>query len=159
MLAYTDSDYARDLDDRRSTSGYVFMLNGGAVTWSSKKQPMVTLSTTEAEYVAAASCACQWLWMRQILENIHGNQGNSIKVMCNNSSTIKLAKNPVFHDRSTHIDVRYRFLRDLTRDEVIDLKYCGTREQLADIMTKPLKLELFEKFKEELGVKSAGEIN
>jgi hypothetical protein len=69
LVAYTDSDYAGDIDDR-STSGYVFLLSGGAVAWASKKQPVVTLSTTEAEFVAAASCACQCVWMRRLLEKI-----------------------------------------------------------------------------------------
>jgi hypothetical protein len=67
LVAYTDSDYVGDIDDRRSTSGYVFLLNGGAVSWASKKQPVVTLSTTETEFVAAASCACQCVWMQRIL--------------------------------------------------------------------------------------------
>ncbi|KAJ9547861.1 LOW QUALITY PROTEIN: hypothetical protein OSB04_020404 [Centaurea solstitialis] len=159
MVAYTDNNYARDLDDRRSTSGYVFMLSGGAVAWASKKQPMVTLSTTEAEYVAAAFCACQCLWMQQVLKQVGGIQSKCAKVMCDNSSTIKLARNPVFHGNSKHIEVRYHFLRELTRDEVIDLQHCGSKEQLVDIMTKPLRLELFEKLREALGVKAAEEIN
>ena len=70
LEAFTDSDYAGDLDDRRSTSRYVFMLSSCAVSWSSKKQPVVTLSTTEAEFIAAASCACQGVWMRRVLEKL-----------------------------------------------------------------------------------------
>ena len=96
MLAYTDSDYAGDLDDRKSTLGYVFMLSGGAVAWSLKKQPVVTLSTTEAEYVTAASCACQCIWLQQILKQIGGTQSKSVRVLCDNSSTIKLAKKSSF---------------------------------------------------------------
>lgn len=142
LLAYTDSDYAGDVDDRKSTSGYVFLLGGGAVSWSSRKQP-VTLSTTEAEFVAAGSCACQCVWMRRILERLGHSQDNCTVVLCDNSSTIKLSKNPVLHGRSKHIDVRFHFLRDLTRDGVVELKHCGTQEQVADIMTKPLKLEVF----------------
>ena len=129
------------------------------MAWSSKKQPVVTLSTTEAEYVAAASCACQCIWLQQILKQIGGTQKKSVKVLCDNSSTIKLAKNQVFHGRSKHIDVRFHFLRNLTKDEVIDMKHCGTSEQLADIMTKPMRLELFERFREALGVKSVEEVN
>lgn len=70
LISYTDSGYAGDIDDSRSTSGYVFMLSGGAVAWASRKQPIVTLSTTEAEYVAAATCACQAVWMKRILEEV-----------------------------------------------------------------------------------------
>lgn len=159
LMAYTDSDYAGDLDDRKSTSGYVFKLSGGAVAWASKKQPIVTLSSTEAEYVAAASCACQSIWMQRILKKIGGTQTDSIKIRCDNSSTIKLAKNPVFHGRTKHIGVRFHFLRNLTRDGSIDIEYCGTNEQVADIMTKPLKLDQFEKLREALGVRSSLGIN
>ncbi|XP_062013804.1 secreted RxLR effector protein 161-like [Rosa rugosa] len=97
LEAYTDSDYAGDLDDRRSTSGYMFLLSTGAVSWSSKKQPVVTLSTTEAEFIAAASCACQGIWMRRVLEKLGHAQNGSTTVYCDNSSTIKLSKNPVLH--------------------------------------------------------------
>ncbi|XP_052487930.1 secreted RxLR effector protein 161-like [Gossypium raimondii] len=96
LMAYTNSDYARDLSDRKSTSGYVFMLSGGAVAWASKKQPVVTLSTTEAEYVAAASCACQSVWMQRIWKQIKGTQSKPVKIFCDNSSTIKLAKSQSF---------------------------------------------------------------
>jgi hypothetical protein len=115
LIAYTDSDYAGDLTDRKSTSGYVFMLSGGAVSWSSKKQPIVTLSTTEAEFVAATACACQAVWMRRILEKLNHEQKGCTILMCDNSSTIKLSRNPIMHGRSKHIDVRFHFLRDLTR--------------------------------------------
>ena len=82
-----------------------------------------------------------------------------MKLMIDNKSAISLTKNPVLHGRSKHIDVRFHFLRNLTKDEVIDIEHCGTNEQLADIMTKPLRLELFEKFRAALGVNSAEEIN
>ncbi|XP_061996598.1 secreted RxLR effector protein 161-like [Rosa rugosa] len=85
LLAYTYSDYAEDTDDRKSTSGYVFVLSGGAVSWSSRKQLMVTLSTTEAEFVAAASCACQCVWMRRVLEKIGHSQDKCTTIMCDNS--------------------------------------------------------------------------
>ena len=105
LVAYTNSDYAGDVDDRKSTSGYMFLLSSGAVSWASKKQPIVTLSTTEAEFVAAAACASQVVWMRRVLEQIGQAQKENTIVMCDNSSTIKLSKNPVMHGRSKHIDV------------------------------------------------------
>ena len=103
LKAYTDSDYAGDLDERRSTSGYVFLLTEGFVSWSSKKQPVVTLSTTEAEFVAATFCACQGVWMRTVLDKLDHSQGKGTTMFCDNSSTIKLSKNPVLHGRSNHI--------------------------------------------------------
>lgn len=79
--------------------------------------------------------------------------------MCDNSSTIKLSKNPVMHGRSKHIDVRFHFLRELTKDGKIELMHCGTRDQIADLMTKPLKLDVFQKLREQLGVCKAAELN
>jgi len=117
-----------------------------------KKQPVVTLSTTEAEFVAATSCACQGVWMRRVLEKLGNSQGKCTTVLCDNSSTIKLSKNPVMHGHNKHIDVRFHFLRNLTKDGVVELKHCGTQEQIADIMTKPLKLDVFLKLRKLLGV-------
>jgi hypothetical protein len=159
LRAYADSDYAGDVDDRKSTSGFVFMLGTGAVSWSSKKQPVVTLSTTEAEFIAAASCACQGVWLRRILGNIGLEQVTSTVIYCDNNSAIKLSKNPVLHGRSKHIDVRFHFLRDLTRDGVVELVYCNTQEQIADIMTKPLKLEAFLKLRDKLGMGMMQKLN
>jgi hypothetical protein len=152
LLGWSDSDYAGDLDDRKSTSGYVFMLGTGAISWSSKKQPIVTLSTTEAEYVAAASCACQCIWLRSILNHLKINQSSSTMIHCDNSSSIKLSKNPILHGRCKHIDVRFHFLRDLTRDGVVELVHCRSQDQLADLMTKPLKLDTYCKLRENLGI-------
>ena len=152
LKAYTDSDYAGDVEDRRSTSGYVFFIGDGAVAWSSKKQPIVTLSTTEAEYVAAAACACHCIWMKKVLISLGSSSCECIKILCDNSSTIKLSRNPVLHGRTKHIDVRFHFLRDLVREGAVDLIHCGTTEQVADIMTKPLKLETFCKLRDMLGL-------
>ena len=152
LIGFTDSDYAGDQDDRRSTLGYVFMLGTGTISWSSKKQSIVTLSTTEAEFVAATTCACQAIWLRKILEELHLKQVGATTIFCDNNSTIKLSKNPVLHGRSKYIDVKYYFLRDLSNDGVIDLVYCGSENQVADIFTKPLKLAAFLKLRKLLGV-------
>ena len=152
LRAFIDSDYAGDLEDRKSTSGYVFLISSGAVSWLSKKQPIVTLSTTEAEFVAAAGCASQAVWMRRVLDNLGLAKKECTTIWCDNSSTIKLSKNPVMHGRSKHIDVRFHFLRDLVNDGIIQLMHCRTQEQIADLMTKALKLETFQKLREALGV-------
>lgn len=159
LKAYSDSDYAGDVEDRRSTSGYVFLLSGGAVAWSSKKQSVVTLSTTEAEYVAAVACACQSIWMKRVLNSLGFSSCKCVKILCDNSSSIKLSKNPVLHGRTKHIDVRFHFLRDLVKEGVVELVHCGTSDQVADIMTKPLKLESFLKFRDLLGVRSMKDVN
>ncbi|KAK2442749.1 putative mitochondrial protein [Trifolium repens] len=152
LLGYTDSDYAGDIDDRKSTSGYVFMLGAGAISWSSKKQPVVTLSTTEAEFIAAASCACQAVWMRRILDKLGYPQDKRTLILCDNSSTIKLSKNPVMHGKSKHIDIRFHFLRDLVKEGIVELQHCNTQDQVSDIMTKPLKREAFQKLRNKMGV-------
>ncbi|GAU24969.1 hypothetical protein TSUD_312040 [Trifolium subterraneum] len=153
LHGWSDSDYAGDLDDRKSTSGYVFMLGSGAISWSSRKQPIVTLSTTEAEFVAAASCACQSLWLRNMLNHLSISQKGTTLIHCDNSSSIKLSKNPILRGRCKHIDVRFHFLRDLTKDGVIELVHCKSQEQLADVMTKPLKVDTFNKLRDSIGVR------
>jgi hypothetical protein len=159
LLAFTDSDYAGDEEDSKSTSGYVFLLSSGAVSWMSKKQPIVALSTTEAEFVAAAASACQAVWMRRVLRNLSHDQEGSTSIMCDNSSTIKLSKNPVMHGRSKHIRVRFHFLRDLAKDGEVELVYCPTQEQVADLMTKALKLEAFQKLRKKMGMFDLSEVN
>ncbi|CAL5333116.1 unnamed protein product [Camellia sinensis] len=152
LYGFTDSDYAGDSDDRKSTSGYVFMMGTGAVSWSSRKQSIVTLSTTEAEFVAAAACACQAIWLKKILKELQFKEDEPTLIYCDNTSTIKLSRNPVLHGRSKHIDVKYHFLRDLTNDGVIDLIYCRSEDQVADILTKSLKFPAFQKLRKMLGV-------
>lgn len=156
LFGFTDSDYAGDLDDKRSTSGHVFMLGTGAVSWSSKKQTSVTLSTTETEFVAATSCSCQAIWFRKILEKLHFKQEGATTAYCDSSSAIKLSKNHVLHGRSKHIYVKFHFLRDLTEKGVIDLIYCRSEDQVADILTRPLKLHVFQKLRKLLGVCAFG---
>lgn len=159
LVAYSDSDYAGDYDSRRSTSGYVCFLSGATIAWSSKRQPIVTLSTTEAEFVAATACACQVVWLRRIFECIGLAQKERTVINCDNMSTIKLSKNPMMHNRSKHIDVRFYFLRDLVNQGVVEMKYCNTLVQAADIMTKPLKLEQYEKQRSMLGMCEVPKLN
>ncbi|XP_056173615.1 uncharacterized mitochondrial protein AtMg00810-like [Syzygium oleosum] len=148
VLGFTDSDYAGDQDDRRSTSGYAFMFGTGAISWSSKKQPIVILSSTEAKFVAATTCASQAIWPRRILEELQFKQPGATKIFCDNNSAIKLSKN----GRSKHIDVKFYFLRDLSNDGTIDLIYYRSEDQVDDIFTKALKMESFVKLIRKLGI-------
>jgi len=116
----------------------LFLPSAGAISWSSKKQLVITLSTIEAEFIVVASCACQTVWLRRMLEKLTHVSIGTPMIYCDNSSTIKLFKNPVMHGRSKYIDVRFYFLCDLTRDGVVTLLHCHSQEQLVDIMIKPL---------------------
>ncbi|KAJ4749927.1 Pol [Rhynchospora pubera] len=137
LLGYTDADFAGDRMDRKSTSGTCQFLGGSLVSWSSRKQTSVALSTAEAEYVAAGSCCTQLLWMMQTLRDFElGFQ--KVPILCDNTSAILISKNPVLHSRTKHIEIRHHFIRDHVEKGDVELVYIDTKEQIADIFTKPL---------------------
>jgi len=140
------------LDDRKSTTGFVFFIGETAFTWMSKKQPIVTLSTCEAEYVAATSCVCHAIWLRNLVKELKFQMEGPMEIFVDNKSAIALAKNPVFHERSKHIDTRFHFIQDCIMKKEVELKYIKSQDQAADIFTKPLKLETFIKMRSLLGV-------
>ena len=152
LVGYTDSDWAGSVDDRKSTSGYVFHMGSGAISWASKKQSIVALSTAEAEYVAATAAACQAVWMRRMLRSLGQEQAKATVIFCDNSSAIALSKNSVFHKRTKHIDTRFHYIRELVNNGEIVLEHCRTQEQVADILTKPLDQKSFEFLRKCLGM-------
>lgn len=127
-------------------------MDNAAVAWLSKKQPIVTLSTTEAEYVTASVCVCQAIWFKRVLKELGYDMEGSTVILCDNTSTIKLSKNPVFHGRCKHIGVRFHFLRNLVKEGEICLEYCESKEQVADIFTKALNRQVFECLRNKLGI-------
>ena len=151
LVGYSDSDYAGCKVDRKSTSGTCQFLGHSLVSWSSKKQNSVALSTAEAEYIAAGSCCAQLLWMRQTLKDF-SISFNQVPLFCDNESAIKLANNPVHHQRSKHIEVRHHFLRDHVEKGDIQLCHVRTEKQLADIFTKPLDETRFCALRSELNI-------
>ncbi|KAK6151880.1 hypothetical protein DH2020_014515 [Rehmannia glutinosa] len=151
LKGYSDSDYAGNIDDRKSTSGSCQFLGDCLVSWFSKKQNSIATSTTEAEYIAAGNCRTQVLLMRQQLRD-YDIKEKEIPIMCHNTSTIAISHNKVFHSRTKHIDVRYHFIRDHVEKKDITLEYVSTKKQLADIFTKPLCESRFEELKNELGL-------
>eukprot|EP00253_Pinus_taeda_P024114 PITA_24114 len=144
LIGYTDSDWAGSVEDRKSTSGYVFHMGSGAISWASRKQPIVALSTVEAEYVAATVAACQEIWMRRMLRSLCQEQAKGTVIFCDNSSAITLSKNFVCHKRMKHIDTKFHYIRELVNNGEIVLVHCRTHEQVADILTKPLGQKSFE---------------
>ncbi|KAK2981153.1 hypothetical protein RJ640_013475 [Escallonia rubra] len=155
LVGYSDSDWVRHVDDRKSTTGFIFYFGETAFTWTSKKQSIVTLSTCEAEYVAATSIVCHAIWLRSLLKELSFIQDESTQISVNNKSAITLAKNPVFHDRSKHIDTRYHFIRESIAKKEVQVKFVKSEDQVADIFTKPLNREVFEKLQSRLGVRES----
>ena len=151
-VGFSDADWGGDLDTRRSTSGYVFRFGGAAITWRSKRQACVALSTAEAEYVALAGTVQESLWLQQLLSDLQGKPADPMVIFEDNQSTMSMSKNPKFHGRSKHIDIKYHFTREQVSNGKIVLKYCKTSEMTADFLTKGLNGEQFEKLRLMAGV-------
>eukprot|EP00253_Pinus_taeda_P023353 PITA_23353 len=152
FIGYTDSDWAGSVDDRKSTAGYVFSLGSGAVTWTSKKQQAVAPSSTEAEYRGAVKASCEAVWLRHMLADMHASQTGPTSLFCDNQGVLKLAKNPVFHERTKHVETHCHYIRQLVEDGSVQLRYVPTSEQPADIFTKPLGPAKFDQFRGSIGV-------
>uniref|UniRef100_A0A0A9FJ50 Reverse transcriptase Ty1/copia-type domain-containing protein n=1 Tax=Arundo donax TaxID=35708 RepID=A0A0A9FJ50_ARUDO len=153
LTGFTDSDLGGDLDDRKSTGGMAFYLNNNLVSWTSQKQKTVALSSCEAEFIAAATAACQALWLKSMLEELTGEKQGSVKLYVDNNSAIALMKNPVFHGRSKHIDMRYHFIRDYVCKGHISVHWICTEEQRADVLTKALAAGKLQAMRHLLGVR------
>ena len=149
---YTDADYAGCLETRRSRSGFVFLFNGGPISWSSQRQSIVSLSTAEAEYIALTHGTKEAIWLRQMLKELDISC-NSIPISVDNQSAIKLANNSEFHKRSKHIDVRFHFVRDVISRKEIEISYVQSKHQLAEIFTKPLAKHQFCFLREKLNIR------
>lgn len=157
ISGYSDADYAGDAETRRSTSGYVFLMGNGPVSWSSRRQQCVSLSTTEAEYIAASEAVKELTWLNVLVKDLLGCATKSVLFM-DNQSALRLVKNPEFHRRTKHIDVRFHFIREKFNEGGFDLQYVSTQNQIADICTKPLGREKFQRFREMMGICSLTEL-
>ncbi|GMP35489.1 hypothetical protein CsSME_00007899 [Camellia sinensis var. sinensis] len=139
LEGYVDSDYAGDLDKRRSTTGYLFTLAKGPVSWRSTLQSTVALSTTEAEYMAVTEAFKEAMWLHGLIEDL-GIVQKHVEVFCDSQSAICLAKNQVHHARTKHIDVRFHFIREIVNEGDILLQKIGTADNPADMLTKHLRV-------------------
>jgi hypothetical protein len=151
LIGYSDADWAGCKINRKSTSGTCQFLGRSLVSWASKKQNSVALSTAEAEYIATGHCCAQLLWIRQTLRD-YGYKLTKVPLLCDNESAIRMADNPVEHSRTKHIAIRYHFLKDHKQKGDIEIAYINTKEQLADIFTKPLDEQTFTKLRHELNI-------
>ena len=139
--------------------GYVFTLFNCPISWCSKKQTVVALSTCEAEYISACYAACQGIWLQSLLHEMKIEIDDEVELMVDNKSAINLAKNPIAHGRSKHIETKFHFLRDQVSKGRIKLTYCKTENQVADVLTKPLKIERFKVMRRLLNMHSLDSLN
>jgi hypothetical protein len=152
LIGFSDSDFAGDVDDWKSTTGVLFCSGQSPITWQSNKQKVVALSSCEAEYIAAGSAACQGVWLARLLKELLGSESRAPVLKVDNKSAIDLSKNPVHHDRSKHIEVKYHFIRECVEGGKIIIEQIPTKDQLADIMTKSLGRVLFQELRDRIGI-------
>lgn len=153
LMAYSDADWCGDRQDRKSTSGYLFKFMNAPISWCAKKQPVVALSTCESEYIAGCMAACQAIWLENILKEMEIEVSRPIELLIDNKSAISLARNPVLHGRSKHIEAKFHFLREQVNKGALQIVHCSTELQLADIFTKALKVDRFIKLRSLIGMK------
>lgn len=152
LSIYSDASFADNKEDRKSTSGFVTLLNGTAVTWKSTKQKIVALSSTEAEHIALTESVKEAKWLSHLLDKLDVNISRPIKVLEDNESAIKLSNHSMFHSRTKHIDIRYHFVREEVHAGLINLVSRGTKDMFADCLTKPLAGAQFVKLRKLAGL-------
>jgi hypothetical protein len=152
LTAYSDADWANCVDERKSTSGGAFFFGNSLVSWLSKKQGSISLSTTEAEYITVSTCCTQILWMIQTLVDLEVKYTTPIPIHCDNTSAISVSKNLVLHSKTKHIPIKYNFLREQVTNQIVQVHYIPTTEKIADIFTKPLAKTSFEYLRQKLRV-------
>jgi hypothetical protein len=152
LVGYSDADFASDIDDRTSTSGYLMNMGSVAVSWTCKKQTTIANSSAEAKYISAWEAACEIVWLRIILQDLGETQKSPTNLLINSQSTINMATNPVFHSKTKHVDTKYHFIISLIIKDIIKPQFCPSEDQTANIFTKPLGRIKFTKFRNELGI-------
>jgi hypothetical protein len=152
LFGYCDASWASDTETRKSVTGYCFRMGkddvNGFISWNSRKQPTVALSSCEAEYLAVSAAAQELVYLRSLLGEIGYRQEGSTTIYEDNNGCIDLANNPVGHKRTKHIDVRHHFIRQLVSDGTLELVYISTDEMIADLLTKPLQKVKNERFRD-----------
>lgn len=141
VVAYSDADWASEVDGRRSCSGFIIKLAGASICWMSKRQPIVAMSSTEAEYIALSSVASELMWLKQLADELDTNIAKKITILCDNQSSIKLSSSDAYRPRTKHIDIRFHRIRELVEAKVIDIEFVSTDKNAADALTKAVSAE------------------
>lgn len=143
LHAFSDADWAGCPDDRRSTSGYAIYMGSSLISWSARKQRTVARSSTEAEYRALANATTELIWLQSLLQEIGFFPSSSHVLWCDNLGVTYLTANPIFHARTKHIEIDFHFVRDQVSRQLLQVKFISTKDQIADILTKPLSTQRF----------------
>lgn len=159
LKVFTDADWVENFDDKKSTSGGAFFLGKRLVSWIRKKKNCTSQSTAEAEYVATTVNCSNIIWFKQLLEVMKVEIKELVIMFCDNTSATNISKNPVMHSKTKHIAIKYHFFRELVQDKEIRLEYVHTKEQIADIFTKPLPKDAFFYLRGKLGVTPLSEVH
>lgn len=138
FFGYADADWAENKDDRKSNSGYIFKVFGGAVSWCCRKQSCVALSSTEAEFIALAEACQEAIWIIRLLSDLNEKFTGPFTMYEDNQSCLKMIESEKFSNRTKHIDTKYQFIKDCVLKKIVNCKYCPTKDMVADILTKPL---------------------
>ncbi|RVW20357.1 hypothetical protein VitviT2T_022833 [Vitis vinifera] len=149
---YTDADWAGNIMDRKSTSGYFTFVGGNLVTWRSKKQKVVALSSAEAKFRGMAKGLCELLWLRRLLTEIGFAPDSEMMLFCDNKVAIDISHNPIQHDRTKHVEVDRHFIKQNLDAKIIQFPFVKSEDQLADILTKAVSSKIFHHSLDKLGL-------
>jgi hypothetical protein len=153
LKGFTDADWAGCHGTRRSTAGYLFNIGSGAISWQSKRQSVVALSTCEAEFMGQTQATKEAIWLRKLLNELNLSQGKAATIICgDNQGAIALSSNPQYHSRTKHMDIQRKWQGEVQESGTVELKFVPTTEQIADGLTKPLARDRFEWFRKGLGI-------
>ena len=154
LIGYTDADWGSCKEDRKSTSGYIFLIGGGPVSWRSKKQTVTATSSCEAEYIASCFAAKEAVWLGRLIADIDGyDSPKTVQIFADNQGSIEMTKNQAITQRNKHIDIKYQYVRDVVALRQVNFKYCPREDMTADPLTKPLDRVKHQKHSNSMGIR------